>query len=83
MNKFQNKNKIVFKVKVEDLIFGNAASIHLQSLRRINLLLTLGIACKKISCYMRDSACSWLVVENTKIFQSFVKYFLIFPRICE
>ena len=29
---------------------------------------------------MRDSACRWLTVENTKRFQSYVKYFWIFPR---
>ena len=34
-----------------------------------------GITCKKIFCYMRDLACRWLIVENTKIFQSCVKHF--------
>ena len=29
---------------------------------------------------MRDSACKWLNVENVKLFQSYVKHFLIFPR---
>ena len=29
---------------------------------------------------MRDSACRWFIVENAKIFQSYVKYFSIFPR---
>ena len=29
---------------------------------------------------MRDSACRWLILENVKIFQSYVKHFLIFPR---
>ena len=28
-----------------------------------------GITCKKIPCYMCDSACRWLVVENAKKFQ--------------
>ena len=37
-----------------------------------------GITCNKISCYMRDSACRWLIVENTKIFQSYAKHFKIF-----
>ena len=36
---------------------------------------TTGITCKKIPCYMRDSACRWLVVENAKLFRSYVKYF--------
>ena len=39
-----------------------------------------GITCKKIPCYMRDSACRWLIVENAKIFRSYVKHFKVFPR---
>ena len=27
-----------------------------------------GITCKKISFYMHDLACMWLIVENAKIF---------------
>ena len=34
-----------------------------------------GITCKKISFYMRDLACMWLIVENAKIFLSYVKHF--------
>ena len=26
------------------------------------------ITCKKIPCYMRDSACRWFIVKKTKIF---------------
>ena len=33
------------------------------------------ITCEKISCYMSDSAFRWLIVENPRIFQSYVKYF--------
>ena len=33
------------------------------------------ITCKKIPCYMRDSACRWFIVENVKIFRSYVKRF--------
>ena len=32
-----------------------------------------GITYKKILCYMRDSACRQLIVENTKLFLSYVK----------
>ena len=39
------------------------------------------ITCNKISWYMRDSTCRWLIVGNSKIFQSYAKHFLIFP--CE
>ena len=38
-------------------------------------IIRTGITCKKIPCYMRDSACRWFIVENTKIFQSYVKHF--------
>ena len=33
-----------------------------------------GITWKKISCYMRDSACKWLIAKNAKIFQSHIKH---------
>ena len=36
---------------------------------------TTGITCMKIPCYMRDSACRWFIVENAKIFRSYVKHF--------
>ena len=38
-------------------------------------IIRTGITCKKIFCHMRDSACRWLIVENTKIFKSYVKHF--------
>ena len=39
------------------------------------IIIRTGITCKKIPCYMRESACRWLIVENAKKFQSYVKYF--------
>ena len=38
-------------------------------------IIRTGKTCKKIPCYMRDSASRWLIVENAKIFCSYVKYF--------
>ena len=38
-------------------------------------LIRAGITCKKISCYMRDSACKWLILENAQIFRSYAKHF--------
>ena len=38
-------------------------------------MIRTGISCSKISCYMRDSACRWLIVENSKIIPSYVKIF--------
>ena len=35
------------------------------------------ITCKKIPCYMRDSACRWFIVNKAKIFGSCVKHFWI------
>ena len=35
---------------------------------------------QKIRCYIGDSACRWLIVENAKIFCSYIKHFQIFPR---
>ena len=43
-------------------------------------IIQTGITCNKFSCYMRDSACRLLIVENPKTFQSCIKVFLIFPR---
>ena len=34
-----------------------------------------GITCKKIPCYMRDSACSWFFVKRAKIFEVILKNF--------
>ena len=42
-------------------------------------IIQTGISCKKIPCYMRDSAGRWLIVENAKIFWSYMKHFWIFP----
>ena len=31
-----------------------------------------GMTCKKIPCYMHNSACRWFIVKNDKIFWSYV-----------
>ena len=38
-------------------------------------IIRTGITCKKIPCYMRDSACRWFIVKKAKIFSSYVKHF--------
>ena len=38
-------------------------------------IIQTGTTRKKIPCYMRDSACRWFIVENAKIFRSYVKHF--------
>ena len=40
-------------------------------------LIQTEITCKKIPCYMHDSACRWFIVKKTKIFGSCAKHFLI------
>ena len=36
-----------------------------------------GIACKKIPCYVSESACKWLFVKQAEKFRSYVKHFWI------
>ena len=38
-------------------------------------IIRAGITYNKISCYLQGSACRWLIVENGKIFPSYVKNF--------
>ena len=38
-----------------------------------------GVICKKIPCYMHDSAYSWFIVKKAKIFWSYVKHFEFSP----
>ena len=38
-------------------------------------IIRTGITCKKIPCYMPDSACRWFIIENAKLFRSYVKHF--------
>ena len=45
---------------------------------RHGTIIGTGITCKKISCYLHDSVCRWLVPKNAKILHSYVKYFHIF-----
>ena len=41
-------------------------------------IIRTGITCNKISCYMHDSACTWLIVEN-----GMLKYFKVMLNIFE
>ena len=38
-------------------------------------IIQAGTICNKIPCYLRYSACRWRIVENAKIFSSYVKHF--------
>ena len=41
---------------------------NLQSISYHGTIIRTGITCKKIPCYMRDSACRWFIVKKAKIF---------------
>ena len=32
-------------------------------------IIGIGITCKKIPCYMRDSACRWFIIKKLKYFE--------------
>ena len=53
--------------------------LYFKVLRRYYLgtIIRAGVTCKKISCYMRDSACRWFISKKAKIYcyVSYVKYF--------
>ena len=38
-------------------------------------IIRTGITCKKIRCYMGDSACRWFIAKTAKIFEKYVKHF--------
>ena len=46
-----------------------------QLLNYHGTIIRTGITCKKIPCYICDSACRWPIAENAKIFRSYVKHF--------
>ena len=41
-------------------------------------IIRTGTTCKKTRCYMRDSSCRWLIVENAKIFRNYINIFEFF-----
>ena len=49
-----------------------------ESFRSLGGTVPSGITCRKISCYMRDSASRGLIFENAKIFRSLLKFFDFF-----
>ena len=63
-------------------VSSNAPQTHLLFFRLHShsyhgTVIRTGITCKKIPCYMRDSACRWFIVKKAKIFLSYVKHFWI------
>ena len=62
-------NQVIVLMRIKDKTTESWNSV----LRKHNLnhgtVIRRRITCKKIPCYMRDSACSWRIVENEKIFE--------------
>ena len=46
------------------------------------IIIRTAITCKKIPCYMRDSACRWFIVQRAKIFEVMLTVFH-YSRVCE
>ena len=63
------KAKSILKAKFGKPI--EVTNAHIQCVHRV--IIRPGITCKEISCFMRNSACRRLIIEN-------VEQFLIFPR---
>ena len=73
----QNENNRL-RVESESLLkVIELLSVQQMNTREINVyhetIIRRGITCNKISCYMQDSACRWLIVENAKMFRRNVK----------
>ena len=41
----------------------------------LKTIIQTGITCKKIACSMGNVTCRWRIVENARIFRSFVEHF--------
>ena len=67
--------KFPYPVRQKHIHFGMSLYFDFSCSLHTCVLLRTGITCKKILCYMRDSACRWLIFENAKIFRSYVKHF--------
>ena len=64
--------KLIFKASFQECVFPDCWK---KAMLCHGTIIRTGITCKKIPCYMRNSACRWLIVENAKIFRSYVKHF--------
>ena len=50
--------------------FTPCSSVFIVNIEQVNAGTTIqtGITCRKIPCYMRNSACWWFIVKKAKIF---------------
>ena len=54
--------------------YENNSSNHGTIIRTVTI-------CKKIPCYIRDSACKWFIVKKAKLFWGHVKHILIYEGV--
>ena len=59
----------------EEILNGTSFFVQCDLLFIHGPIIRTGTICKKIPCYLRYSACRWRIVENAKIFSSYVKHF--------
>ena len=71
------KNLKIEGTKIEKIKEITRKGLEKHEIIRIDhgTIIRTGLTCKKISSYMHDSAYRWLIVENFKIFRSYVKHF--------
>lgn len=67
--KLQNINWYDGRVKVELLL-------HIANFNIDRHVKVKGITCKKMHWYMHDSRCRWYIIQNAKIFWTYVRHFL-------
>ena len=72
--KYKKQNKKYWKIRIvkigHNLERSNFNFLNSVMVDRINheTIKRTGITCKKIPCYMCDSACRWFIVKKAKIF---------------
>ena len=72
---------VIFKtIAISKIVFQSFITTAPNHIINHGTIIRTRMLCKKAPCYIRDSACRWLIVENAKIFRSYVKHFRIFPR---
>ena len=50
------------------LFIGHQSTPEQPVTLKYGIIIRTGITCKKIPCYMRDSACRWFNAKKAKIF---------------
>ena len=72
---YENPDKLVHMLPI-------LGSFHIElsfmsAIYKHGTIMQTEITCKKIPCYMCNSACKWFIVKKAKLFRSYVKHFSI------